>query len=474
MHVFISYAREDGDPFARRLLETLPIEKEFTVWRDIERLTSLDDWRSQLRQALFGTDAVVVLMTPGAASSKFVELEYEVAKTLGKPVLTALCLPCEIPEALRASHYHDLSNPRTYEREMAALRRDLKETQEKPIAEIRDELERLQHDPAFAVFETALGRLQRWLNAGKFEPRIIRAIVWLCRRIQDDSRHDGSVRARIEAAREGTYIQREWDIFKLQEKEGLAFAFILAELSKDIESTVAANAVNVPIVLAVMVSAEVEALVDGTAFDEYPDDLHRDFQELRDILVANGLEDWSGRYGATPQDWCPFARDASTTIASVVRAVLHGMDAGKRLIPSFIDIRDLAGDRNRNLLRHLRDNGCILIVDSISMRHPVIQRALHQSMLDAHAKTSVVNIAPIQSAFEVLRRMRVVLHIKASDLEFHRRRTDRLEEYGGCREIHEAQELEQWLSDRVRKLFAPVIGRTGVAGQQFQFLDGRR
>ncbi len=123
----------------------------------------------------------------------------------------------------------------------------------------------------------------------------------------------------------------------------------------------------------------------------------------------------------------------------------------------------------------LRGGGCVVVVDSISMRHPALQHALQQSMLDAYPKTSVVNIAPFQSAFELVRKMRVFLRLQVSDLEFDKRRRYRFEEYGVCREIYERYEFEQWLSDRGGRMAHARGGqRKGARGRMFERPGGRR
>src|SRR4029079_13517624 len=94
-----------------------------------------------------------------------------------------------------------------------------------------------------------------------------------------------------------------------------------------------------------------------------------------------------------------------------------------------------------------------VVIDSLSLRHPRIQKAFHQCALDAYPNTSVVALAPFHSAFDIVRQMSIVLEMKVADLEFAQRRIDLLEEFGVSREISEEQELRQWLLDRVRKMY---------------------
>jgi len=466
MRVFLSYARSDGSTSVTCLHDELQ-RAGFSVWMDVAALEGTSAWREQLRTALRNTDALIVLMTPGAAASSYVMLEWEIAKALQKPVITALCLPAEIPEELRANQIRDLGSPAIYTRELLALIDDLRNVQEAARNAVRDALVLLREDNAFKNFHPAIERLQRWLNAGAYEPRIFWAVIGLLRQMKTDTGPERPVSSIIRESVEGTYIQSNWDCYALFQEQRRIFEYILTDLSKDIREVVPTNALRVPIVLAVMSAAESQQLIDGTAFERYREDLQEDFGALQEVLTANGVGNWHTRYGATPQDWRPFAGEA--TIAQLAQKTLQDIEAEVRLVPEFLDLRALGNESSRGALRRLRNDGCIVVMDSISMRHPDIQRAMQQSMLDAYSKTSLVNIAPLQSAFDMMRRMRIVLRLQTSDLEFHKRSTDNVEDYAGCREIHQPRELEQWLSDRVRKLFTPGANQKGIRSRAFEF-----
>lgn len=452
MNVFLSYARKDGDSFAARLRTELS-SAGLVVWRDIEALVGTDDWRDQIRDAVFKVDAVVLLLTPDSVASQYVTLEWELALALQKPVLTALCLPCDIPAALAGRQYRDLSQPSIYTREVVALTRDLEGVKEAARGLLLKELSALREDDAFGVIHQALESLQRWLNGGVYETKIISAVVWLLRQMNVDSGSGRPFRALIGEAVEGKYIQPAWGVYGLFAEQRPIFEYILIQLSKYIKDESPGD--GVPIVLVVMNEAEVLELIQGSAFEGYPEELRTDFDELQSILVTNGVGEWTRCYRQTADEWRPFAaRGSEFSVRQLVEEVLGASERGApAFTPFFIDVRTL--DSNRWLLMKLRNEGCVVIVDSISMRHPAIQRAFQQSLLDAYPKTSVVNLAPIQSAFELVRKMRVFLRLQVSDLEFDKRRRYRFEEYGGCREIHERDEFEQWLSDRVGRMFPP-------------------
>lgn len=124
IQVFLSYARADGLDAAAQLRAELAA-MDFQVWRDIEEMQGGLAWKKQLFQALGQVDAVLVLLTPGAAASRSVAWEWETALTMGKRVVPLLIRPCDVPAELQALHYHVLNDPATYTLGLARLARDL-------------------------------------------------------------------------------------------------------------------------------------------------------------------------------------------------------------------------------------------------------------------------------------------------------------------------------------------------------------
>ncbi|MEM9092319.1 MAG: toll/interleukin-1 receptor domain-containing protein [Cyanobacteria bacterium P01_F01_bin.53] len=122
--VFLSYARADGTDAAQRLRTELT-RSGFDVWQDIENMAGGQAWKEQLRAALRDVDAVVVLLTPNAAGSKYVEWEWEMAQMVEKPVIPLLIETCDVPDELARLHYHNLSTQQDYTLGLMALIRDL-------------------------------------------------------------------------------------------------------------------------------------------------------------------------------------------------------------------------------------------------------------------------------------------------------------------------------------------------------------
>lgn len=179
---------------------------------------------------------------------------------------------------------------------------------------------------------------------------------------------------------------------------------------------------TVPIVLLAMTAEQAAELASGAAYADSPDgDQYLAF--LRQTLEENGLgESWQSHYGAHPELWCPFtAEDDSETFRSIVESAFQniGQKASKVVVPRFIGAQSLAADRDQ-LLR-LREEGCLVVVDTISLHHPEIQHAYHASYLDVFPTTAVARVAPTEAVLQ-LEVLLARLIARQVDHEFHQRR----------------------------------------------------
>jgi TIR domain/NB-ARC domain len=80
--VFISYARSDGEPFANELSQRLQSEFGISVWQDRISMAP-GDFEQQIRQAIELARYLVVVVTPGALRSGWVEKEWRQARQNG-------------------------------------------------------------------------------------------------------------------------------------------------------------------------------------------------------------------------------------------------------------------------------------------------------------------------------------------------------------------------------------------------------
>ena len=106
--VFLSYAREDGTDFARQLSAHLSAAGH-SPWRDEEQLTARGGvrWVRELTRQLLTADVIVVLLTPGACESQYVEAEWMKALEHGLPVVPTVFRDCGVPLPLTPLQHID-------------------------------------------------------------------------------------------------------------------------------------------------------------------------------------------------------------------------------------------------------------------------------------------------------------------------------------------------------------------------------
>src|SRR5262245_54761481 len=111
--VFLSYAQDDGQAFARDLSVQLSNHRHLP-WRDIEQLTSQGGarWVHELTQQLLSADVVVVILTPQAYVSQYVEGEWMKALDHGLQVVPAMFLECGVPLPLTPLQFIDFRRDR--------------------------------------------------------------------------------------------------------------------------------------------------------------------------------------------------------------------------------------------------------------------------------------------------------------------------------------------------------------------------
>jgi hypothetical protein len=81
---FISYARRDGEVFATALKQRLQEEQpEITLWMDRDEMSGGVDFVEQLRQAIDSVHFLVMVMTPRAILSEWVQKEWRYAREHG-------------------------------------------------------------------------------------------------------------------------------------------------------------------------------------------------------------------------------------------------------------------------------------------------------------------------------------------------------------------------------------------------------
>ena len=108
--VFISYARRDGEAFARQLRERL-VAEGISLWRDREGMEGGRDWWQQITAAIDEVEFLVLVMTEAALASAMVRREWRYARQRGVVVYPVLSDPgldfASLPRWMRSVHFYD-------------------------------------------------------------------------------------------------------------------------------------------------------------------------------------------------------------------------------------------------------------------------------------------------------------------------------------------------------------------------------
>jgi len=108
--VFLSYARSDGEAFAKRLRERL-VAAGISLWRDREGMEGGRDWWQQITAAIDEVEFLVLVMTEAALASSMVRREWRYARQRGVVVYPVLSDPgrdfTSLPRWMRSVHFYD-------------------------------------------------------------------------------------------------------------------------------------------------------------------------------------------------------------------------------------------------------------------------------------------------------------------------------------------------------------------------------
>jgi tetratricopeptide (TPR) repeat protein len=116
-NVFISYSHSDND-FVDRLEADLR-QQGFGTWMDRLGLAGGHKWRRELQGALDRSQVVLVVLSPEAAASEYVQSEYGYAFDEGKVVIPLYYRNCKVPMELRGIQWIDFQH--SYEQGLEAL-----------------------------------------------------------------------------------------------------------------------------------------------------------------------------------------------------------------------------------------------------------------------------------------------------------------------------------------------------------------
>jgi hypothetical protein len=131
--IFISYARADAAPLARRLLTDF-IGAGHRPWLDTDRISGGANWTARIETALDEAQVVIALMSRGSYTSEICRAEQLRALRTGKCVIPLIAQrPVDVRLHLEARKYRDFSGDSLYQDQFEALLRDIRLGEGVPI-----------------------------------------------------------------------------------------------------------------------------------------------------------------------------------------------------------------------------------------------------------------------------------------------------------------------------------------------------
>ena len=437
---FLSYARADGGDRARRLLAALRDARR-EPWLDSEEMVAGTDWRKSVRQAIRDSEALILLVTPAAMASNAVTMEIEEALRLHKniiPVLGPETGPAQLPQALGALQRVDFRGDET--RAFAQVLTGLDHGWD----EVDTAIARLVDANLPALYGQLVTKLQQYAAARarlNRPPELYLAIASLVAAVAEEERSGGGpVHTLAASLLAGRFPNSTSEWKDVLEAHRLFVSQIVADWNRTLPQAVAG--VPVPIVLVVMTRQQASQLEDGSAFPA-PDELSALYTRIRQNVLVNPT--WVERYGPSRESWQPLGM--ATSLDQLVRTELQQLGTIPRpLVPEFIDILQLTDAEARKQLVALRREGCVVIMDVISMCHPVLFDAYRRSLLDAYPRSFLVKITPgLEFKDELTFRIR-----QRVDCEFSYRYENDYDEF--CKLISTPIELQRYVRSTLWKV----------------------
>ncbi len=212
--------------------------------------------------------------------------------------------------------------------------------------------------------------------------------------------------------------------FTVPEQREMQLSRIISAFDKVQEST-RARAIVIPFVVFAMNQQEVNQLLSKEVFDDHTIALieRERFESLIEILLEQGLDDISKFYGPAREDWRPPIASGATIrdiIAEVVKRpdTLEGvvkrlrqdvqfMQDPSLISPQFFSTEFFSDDitESGRIWRQLRDFGYVLILDAISMFHPLLRRKLLRSEFGGNKRISIAVISPVASDIQSINQL---------------------------------------------------------------------
>lgn len=236
------------------------------------------------------------------------------------------------------------------------------------------------------------------------------------------------------------------------------------------------DAIGLPFVAVAMTRKEADDLASEAIFDNpevAPIERER-FGALREALEEHGISDLPSCYGESRNEWQPLTAD-QTTIRNIIESVVNRLNDDRQqkerlpiIRPQYFSTEFLSPDdewRGRTW-DQLEELGCVLVVDAISMFHPLLRQTFLRSQflgssVGAGGRISLVVVSPLSS--NILK----VNQLLEQELCSHMQRAfdrfaihlDQFCEFG----VGDPRHLRRWLFSILPETAKAVQGQRGLS-----------
>jgi hypothetical protein len=388
--VFLSYARDDASDLVKRVRAYLePSGAE--AWVDVLDIPAGVNWRENIEASIRDCDAFLLIMTPKSMESMYVKEEVEIAKDHQKHLIPLAMGEVKAADWLGRTQYIRFRefNDATA---LGKLTGDLKsvwELIETRISDLRFNVIGEELAPILDHLETYLKTLPR--------PIVRPEVLWACAEFTENLNAGLATRPLVDLIgdwRAGLLDTSKWKYKKAYEKNAIPIKKILDQALKTVQIP---DVKVVPFVLVVMTAEEAAELRSETLLESIKG-LAPHYKKVLARLDAAGVHDWASRYHERPELWQPFdSAGTRTTLVQLIETELARRESGSATElrrPRFIDVRGL--DDRPEELNELRESGCVVIMDIVSVCHPKLLTAYRRSLLDIFPKTFLLKMAPFE------------------------------------------------------------------------------
>ncbi len=250
----------------------------------------------------------------------------------------------------------------------------------------------------------------------------------------------------------------------------------LESLQIDVQQTLSAvQTIEIPLVIMAMKQEEASELLNESFFDNpemAPIERIR-FDELKQSLNEHGIQDWDSHYQAQRDLWKPHTA-SDRTIHDIVVQIIDHLNLCEREPKKLKIIRHRSYSeeffsqnyhQQSDTWDHLKQSGGVIIIDAVSLFHPVLRNTLIQSGLTSEEKIAVMVMSPLSSG-HIPVNIKIENLLKTQIKPIFSRCEERLDRF--C-EIGDGNVrfLQRWLFGRLSQTADIVKEQTMITNRRF-------